>query len=224
MRRATDFFDADARQQIEAAVARAEEKTTAEIVPVVATASGRYDRAEDIIGLWLGAVLMAKVWWFFPRGDSGAMWGAGWENLLLPAMLVALLAGFVIGAKLASHFHGLRYFFIPKSEMREEVLARAQRAFFESGAHHTVGATGIVVFISLSERLAAVVADETALQKLGQALLDNLATHLAKGIREGDAAGAMRQVVDILGEQLADVLPRAADDINEVSNRLVILE
>ena len=47
--------DAD-RQRINAAIADAELHTSAEIVPVVASASGRYDRAEDIAGLWLGGV------------------------------------------------------------------------------------------------------------------------------------------------------------------------
>jgi putative membrane protein len=224
MRRAADFFGAEERRLIEAAVTRAEEKTTAEIVPVVASASGRYDRAEDIIGLWVGVVLMAKVWWFFPRGEEGAMWDAPWQGLLLPSLIAAVLVGFVLGAKVASVWHGLRYFFIPGAEMRAEVLSSARRAFYEHGAHHTTAGTGIVVYISLSERLAALVADETVLQKLGQPVLDNLAAYLAKGIREGEAPETMKQVIDTLGEQLADVLPRAADDVNEVSNRLVVLE
>ena len=36
---------------IEAAIGEAEQKTAGEIVPVVATASGRYDRGEDLFGL-----------------------------------------------------------------------------------------------------------------------------------------------------------------------------
>ena len=50
---ANDFSD-EQRRAVAQAVAEAEGKTSAEIVPVVATASGRYDRAEDIVGLWTG--------------------------------------------------------------------------------------------------------------------------------------------------------------------------
>ena len=51
------FSDAD-RKRINECVGTAELKTSAEIVPVVATSSGRYDRAEDLVGLLLGIVLM----------------------------------------------------------------------------------------------------------------------------------------------------------------------
>ena len=62
MTRASQFFTADEKQAIEAAVTRAEARTSAEIVPAVATASGRYDRPEDIAGLWLGALCLIAAW------------------------------------------------------------------------------------------------------------------------------------------------------------------
>jgi uncharacterized membrane protein len=56
MRRATDLFDQQQRKQVAQAVVEAEANTSCEIVPVVATVSGRYDRPEDIIGLWLAVI------------------------------------------------------------------------------------------------------------------------------------------------------------------------
>ncbi len=49
MKRASKLFDIEQRQRIEQAVVEAESKSSCEIVPVVATSSGRYDRPEDII-------------------------------------------------------------------------------------------------------------------------------------------------------------------------------
>ena len=50
MQRAANFFNAEQRQQITRAVAQAESGTSCEIVPVVATVSGRYARPEDMVG------------------------------------------------------------------------------------------------------------------------------------------------------------------------------
>ena len=63
---------------MEKALGEAEEKTSGEIVPVVATVSGRYDRAEDLFGLVLAAIALVVSWIAFqdirPRGGD---WEAG---------------------------------------------------------------------------------------------------------------------------------------------------
>ena len=76
MQRASEFLNEEQRKQIEKAVVEAETLTSCEIVPVVATSSGRYDRAEDMVGLWLAVLAAAIVWWFFPRQPSEpGSWG-----------------------------------------------------------------------------------------------------------------------------------------------------
>ena len=56
----------DQKQQINDAVYKAELGTSAEIVPAVVTMSGRYDRPEDIVGLWVGAIAFVIVWASLP--------------------------------------------------------------------------------------------------------------------------------------------------------------
>ena len=65
MQRPSQLFSISDRQQIEQAVAEAESHTSAEIVAAVAGASGRYDRPEDIIGLWTGLVAMGVTWFLW---------------------------------------------------------------------------------------------------------------------------------------------------------------
>ncbi len=67
MQRASDFFNGEQRKHIEKAVVEAEAKTSCEIVPVVATASGRYDRPEDMIGLWMAIFAAITVWLNIPK-------------------------------------------------------------------------------------------------------------------------------------------------------------
>ena len=47
-RRISTYFSDDPRRRIEPAIAEAEARTSAENVPVVASASGRYDYAEGL--------------------------------------------------------------------------------------------------------------------------------------------------------------------------------
>ncbi|MCC7260387.1 MAG: hypothetical protein IT567_05080 [Alphaproteobacteria bacterium] len=222
--KASKQFSAEDRKRIEAAVRDAELKTSAEIVPVVVTASGRYDRAEDLAGLWCGILLLALTWWLFPRIDGEAMWGPWWVALELPALIVAVIAGFAIGAIVTSHLFGLRYLFTPRSEMREEVAARAQQAFYQRHIQRTAGGTGLIIYLSLYERTAAIVGDDAVLEKLTQGSLEALCEKLSQGMRSGHPADALIATIADAGDRLGRVLPRHAGDINELPNSVYILD
>ena len=72
MQRASELFTDKQKTRIRDAVASAEAGTSAEVVPVVATASGRYDRPEDVVGLWLGLVCLGLAWWLLPEARAQA--------------------------------------------------------------------------------------------------------------------------------------------------------
>ncbi len=225
MRLASDSFSDDARARIVKAVAIAESKTSAEIVPVVATASGRYDRAEDIAGLFVGAISAAVAWLLFEEyAPPAADWGFSLSTLKLPAMLLALVAGFVLGAFVASRVGLLRALFTPRAQMRDEVAARARAVFFDSRIHHTEGQTGVLVFVSLHERLAAVISDKAVAEKVGQAALDEVRDRLVIGLRAGALTDAICAAVEAAGEKLGPVLPREEADVNELPDALVLLD
>ena len=95
MKQASDIFSSQQRQQVEQAITEAESGTSCEIVPVVASASGRYDRAEDIIGLWLAVIAAAAVWLMFPRSlnETGSWSATPWYvglTMMVAAVIVAV--------------------------------------------------------------------------------------------------------------------------------------
>ena len=113
MQRPAERFTGSDRQQVAAAVAAAESQTSAEIVPVIAAASGRYDRAEDLVGLWTAVALMALVWalWSieFPEPDG---WDDPSNKWQLIALVASVLIGFSAGAAAATRIDWLRRIFV----------------------------------------------------------------------------------------------------------------
>ena len=90
MKKASAHFNAEQRRQIAAAVAQAESRTSAEIVPIVATESGRYDRTEDLVGLVLGVLAMAAVWMLFQGEDPDGGWEAFTPKVSLAWLVVII--------------------------------------------------------------------------------------------------------------------------------------
>lgn len=225
MKRASQLFSNEQRRRIDEAVESAEVKTSAELVPVVATASGRYDRAEDIIGLWCSILAATATWILLPRGsDEPGSWGGTslfWQILILVVgMLVAFIAGAVVGSRVG----WLRRLFVPRSEMRDDVAARSREIFFDNRIHHTVRGTGVLIYVSLFEHMAAIIADQRIIEKLGQSVLDELCAELTEAMRHGHPADALCQVLASAGDRLAVALPRASEDANELADVLITID
>lgn len=226
MPRVASLFSAEDRQRITQAVTEAESRTSAEIVPVVAGSSGRYDRPEDLVGLWTAMLLMAGVWYALPERATSepGSWGGPPDWIHLAALIAAAVAGFILGAIVGSRVGWLRRLFTPARQMREEVLGRSRHLFYDNRVHHTAGATGLLIYVSLFERMAAVVADEAVLAKLGQSALDDLCARLTADLRSAGFTAALCNCIQSAGNRLSPVLPRASDDVNELSDALVVLE
>ena len=225
MQRASDLFNEQQRQRIEEAVVKAEGKTSCEIVPVLATASGRYDRAEDVIGLWMAILAAITVWLLFPRqsNESGS-----WEGMPiyvgLLTMVAVVLVAFIAGAVAGSRIGWLRRLFTPRAQMLEEVSSRAREVFFDKRVHHTSGATGMLIYVSLFEHMAVVLGDQKVMDKLGQTFLDQLCQQLTEGLRQRNFTDAICSVIAEAGKQLSGPLPRAEGDVNELQDTLVLID
>lgn len=226
MKRASQFFSEDERKMINQSVEEAESNTSGEIVPVVATASGRYDRAEDLFGLLFAMTLLVICWVFFQKirpieGD----WTSGQTLTLgLIPILFIVGGGFVLGAVLATYFPFLRLPFITAQEMREEVERRAAEAFHHFRVRKTTASTGILIYVSLYERMVRVLGDDAINEKLEQKDWDEVCRLIVEGIRSKRAADGLRHAILKCGELLSSHFPIQPDDVNELSNELRIID
>jgi putative membrane protein len=220
------FSEAD-RKRINECVGAAESKTSAEIVPIVATSSGRYDRAEDLVGLWCGVVLMILTAVFWPA-PAVSMESGSWDKdpTLLQAgkSIIAMLVGFMLGVAAGSRISSIRRMLTPSKQMREEVQQSARAIFFDKRIHHTDSGSGLMIYVSLFEHIAVILADQQILNALGQTTLDELCGSLVTQLKQESPTDAICKTIEAAAEKLSAALPRQNGDINELPNSLITID
>jgi len=220
---ASKLFSADDRKAISAAVAEAEKKTSAEIVPVVATSSDRYERAEDLIGLVTALVAVAATWTQFQRISTD--WEGDPELVLhLPFVLAIFGAGWALGLILAKSIPALKRLAIPRKVSLGRVLIAAHHAFESLHVQQTSGATGVVIFVSLFERRVCVWADRSISDKIPETAWKEACESLTKGLKDGKPREGFVDAIRKLGDVLAKDFPIQPKDVNELPNELRILD
>lgn len=225
MQSAFNYLNEEQQQQVEQAVIDAEKQTSCEIVPVIATSSGRYDRPEDVVGLWVTIITALCLWYFFPR-NSGQPGDWGGLPVMIEMILAAILLAiaFILGAIAGSRIGWLRRLFTPRIQMQDEVAARAREVFFDKRIHHTEGGTGILIYISLFEHMAVALADQSVIDKLGQTFLDQICQKLTSGLHSGNPTTTLCETIREIGNQASTSLPRATDDQNELQDVLILID
>jgi len=231
MKRASEHFLQQDHQRITDAVKQAESKTCAEFMPVVATSSGRYDRPEDMVGLWLGGAAVLAAWAWVPAGPSEAGDWSGAPVWLQPtAMALALVAGFFVGAVIADRIAWLRRLFTPAQQMADAVDAASRGVFFDQRVHHTEGATGVLIYVSLFERRAAVIADAQVIDALRQegetddSVLGALCGQVTERLKSGDLSTALAATITDIAQRIQSALPRSDQDVNELPDALITID
>ena len=111
----------------------------------------------------------------------------------------------------------------PASLKAERVHRAAMQQFLGHGLHATRERTGILLFASLAEHRAEVIADEGIYSVAPNAVWDEVVSLLITGLKRRDIPGGFEAAVKRCGEILAEHVPPRADNPNELADRLVIL-
>lgn len=222
MQNATKYLTADEQQQVEVAVRDAEQQTSAEIVAVVASESGRYDRAESIVGL-IGSVLGLIVLHGItsPPQEAGSWTVAGAVSITW--QVLAVVVGFVSGSLLASYFHPIRRLFVMEREIDDEVSRAAHALFASQRIRSARGAGGLLFYVSLFEHRAVVLADEGLLSKLDAEFPARLRDVAIGQLRAGNRAATFLETVKAAARELSGALPKHETDTDELPNHLVCI-
>lgn len=215
-------------QRVSAAVHAAEGATAGEIVTIMADASDRY---RDV-ALWWSvavAVLALAALAAFPDFYTGLVgrFSNGWvaEWTLAEAFELALAVAVVkfLAMRLILQWMPLRLFLTPGAVKADRVRRRAIRYFKVGAERRTSGRTGVLIYLSLAEHRAEIVADEAIHSKVTPETWGDAMAMLVAEVREGRMADGMVAAVRAVGSVLAAHFPRAADDVNELPDRLIEL-
>lgn len=198
--------EAEARE-VEAAVARVESQSAAEVVVAVVPQSTEY---------WQARVLLSVFW-----GLGAGFVFLRFEPWLEPAL--ALLVEVAVGAAAfaLAGWGPLQRRLLSAEVTRQAVQARAFQLFAERGLQATKGRTALLVFVSELERRVVLLGDRTLHAQVGQDGWEEHVQRLLHHIRAGRARDGLLEVLERLGPQLAAAAPRAADDVNELPDAVL---
>lgn len=226
MKRPSEIFSEADRKTIAQAIEKAELNTSGEIVPVVAAASGRYDRAEDVFGLCLALAALTAAWLFFQdiRSAEG-VWASGSRLTLgLLPVLAIVIAGFALGASAATYFPVLKLPFVPKKEIDQEVERAAAHAFRQFRLGRTSGGTGILIYVSLLEHRVRVEGGGAIADKLSHKDWEEVCAAAVDGLKAGRPTEGLVRAIETAGRLLAAHFPIRPEDRNELKNELCLID
>jgi len=204
-----DFISRKDAKRITRAIAAAEKKTSGEIIAVVASSSDEY---RFIPLLWAALLALAVPPFAFILMD----WSA-------PAVYAAQLAAFVIFA-LAVQWPPLRIALVPGAIKRARAHAHAMEQVMAQNLHTTRGRTGILIFVSVAERFAEVIADEGIYKKVSPEIWDEAVAELVADIAQGKVIDGFTAAIKTCGSVLAEHFPPGSGGRNELPNHLIMLE
>jgi putative membrane protein len=226
MKKASESLSTAQREQLERAIAAAEQKTSAEIVVVIATRSGRYDRAEDTFGVLLALLAVSLAWVFYQdlRPASGD-WAMGTElHLGLIPVLVLFVFWWLVGLGLATRFPVLARPFVSRAHIEAEVRRRGFEAFHLFRVTNTRERTGVLVFVSLLEHVAWVSGDDAVNAAVPEGTWQRATGAIGAASRRGELAKGLEEAVGLVGEAVASKFPRSAGDTDELPNAVHFLD
>jgi putative membrane protein len=219
---------------IEAAVRQAEARTTGEIYCVVAEQSAHYGEtplawAAGVALLAPAILLTGGVHVTVPDlfgGWSAAQVSEMAETAARSALVGAILLQAVLFAAVALlvAWRPVRLALTPRGVKRHEVRRRAGEIFLSKNLHLTRERTGVMIFVSLAERMAEIIADEGIASRVEPPVWDRAMAALAEGLKREEPAAGFAAAVGLCGDVLAEHFPaKPGDNPNELPDAVVLL-
>lgn len=213
------FTDEDL-QRIKAAVKKAEEKISGEIVPVMVERSGVYALANYKASLISGVfffVLMIFLDRYIIEDASHTLF---YDPLFIFAVVIV---GAALGALLSHFSDPVKRLLLPRKYLDLCCQQTAENAFLEEEIFNTRHRTGIMIFISFFEHEVIVMADRGISKVVEQKEWDNMVAQLISQIRAGKVIEGLEASIRRCGEILLEKgFHKTADDINELRDDLRI--
>lgn len=199
-------------ERVTKAIRAVEEETSGEVYAVVAQTSDDYFYVAGFVAAcWSIAfalvIALAKVWFEFE-----------FSTLQLVLALVASLGGSLWVLHLFPH---LRMVFVPQRIGYRRASNNAKRQFLAHGIHGTKHRSGILLFVSLAEHYAEVVADAGINEKVEQEDWDEIVGQLTAYAAKDELGNGFVKAIEMSGALLIKHFPPESEPHNDLDDRLV---
>lgn len=220
-------LSSEERDRVTAAVTAAEAGTDGEIVTIMAPRSDAY---HDVVLHWALlstllalAVIAARPAFFLALLDRIDGWAPRPSTGALLALLLVILAAKFLAWRLILGIAPIRLAVTPSATKARRVRRRAVELFRVTVESRTRASTGVLLYLSLAERRAEIVADAAIHGKVAPEEWGEAMAALLAGIRAGQPGEGMAAAVARIGAVLAAHFPRSSDDTDELPDRLILL-
>lgn len=110
----------------------------------------------------------------------------------------------------------------PTTMLKFDIRKLAEKEFVRLKMHETRDKTGILLLIVLSEKSFYILADEGINEKVEQDTWNSVRDEIQSEFILGHYTEGIIKGIELMGNILAKHFPIKADDINELSNKVVI--
>ncbi len=196
------------RERISTAIHAAEAKTSGEIVAVLARTSSD----ATALPIFIAAVISLALPWLLVVTTAMPVF-----RILSLQIAVFLVATAVLCLP------RVRVGLVPRSARRAVAHRAALEQFAIRGIAHRKDRNGILIFVSLAERYARIIADDGIADRVPQSewqgAIDALVTHM----RDGRIADGFIVAIEKCGNVLATHFPSNDEDRNELRDRIYVI-
>ncbi|WP_413288304.1 TPM domain-containing protein [Bdellovibrio sp. HCB337] len=205
---------------ISKAVQAVEQSTSGEIVPMIVHRSSAIRHVPVILGLsfallFLGVEMLGVGGWYLNDWMPFLLEHWGYQVLFL--ILLMVLAWWL------SHLQSVQRFLTSDQDEKDQVEKRAQLEFFLHRLNHTNKKTGILIFVSVMERRAVILADEGIAKVLPPQTWNEVLKPLMGQLKKGSWSDGFQEAIKQTGGLLQTHFP-SSTSANELSNQLIIKE
>ncbi|MEO1045266.1 MAG: hypothetical protein AAFX04_07490 [Pseudomonadota bacterium] len=210
------------------AVSKAEQTTDGEIVTIVTEKSDAYHDvglhyALGLLFLFLSSLAIFPSFWI----DASALVASGWKTRYTTAQYMTLMLGMSLLIFLAGRYlfawMPLRMAVTPKATKERRVRRRAIQYFKVGAERRTMALTGILIYLSMAEHRAEIVADDAIANKVDPEVWGDAMAALIDGAKRGEPGEGMAAAVEKVGVVLSEHFPKSDANPNELPDRLIEL-
>ena len=202
----TPITDQD-RARIAAAIHAAEQKTAGDIVCVLMRSSSSYSYAPL---LWASFIALLSPWALIAATQISVV------RILALQVVIFVVAGLLL------MWTPLRMALVPRAVKRTRAHRAGMEQFFARGITQTKNRMGVMIFVSLAEHYAHVVADDGIAARVDHAVWRETVDALTSQIAQGRIADGFVAAIERCGAVMAEIAP-ADGTAHTLPDRIYVL-